>query len=132
MPYVSYDTNNNIVAVYANEQSFASTFLEATDPSVIAFGTPPLPDISPRQFYQQLAVQGLITQDEALAANNTIPSELAVLVSKLDQSIQFATKMKLLSAESFKITDSDTLAIASAYGWSPTQLQAFWTAASDL
>jgi hypothetical protein len=46
--------------------------------------------ISDRQFYQQLAIQGIVTQAEALAAvgPGTLPSKLSSLISQLPAAAQ--------------------------------------------
>lgn len=100
--------------------------------------TPPTPaapqSISRRQFFQQLAVQGIITQAEALAAVQTgaIPSEMATLVSALPAADQFAAQMKISGAADFLLSDPLTQELATAYSWTTTQLNALWTAAAAL
>lgn len=100
--------------------------------------TPPAPappqSVSRRQFFQQLAVQGVITQAEALAAvqTGTIPSELAALVSGLPAANQFAAQMKISGASDFLLSDPLTQELAIAYQWTTAQLAALWTAAAAL
>jgi len=99
--------------------------------------TPPAPipqTISDRQFFQQLAIQGVITQDEALAAvqTGTVPAALAALVAKLPADQQFAANMMLSGATSFERTHPLTIAIGTAYGFTDAQMDALWTAAAAL
>ena len=73
--------------------------------------------ISMLQFYQEMAVSGKITTDQALAAmNGTLPPDIATLVGKMAASDQFAAKMKLAGSNP-SIARSDALisSIASAY-----------------
>src|SRR4051812_23428952 len=60
---------------------------------------PVIPEtISDRQFYQQLAVQGIISQDDALAAVcvGTIPAAIQNFITSLpDAAQQFNAKMLL-------------------------------------
>ncbi|MEI9917108.1 MAG: hypothetical protein WDN29_16395 [Methylovirgula sp.] len=98
---------------------------------------PPAPvpsSISRRQFFQQLATQGIITQAEALAAVQTgaIPTELSTLVSALPAAAQFAAQMKISGASDFLLTDPLTQELATAYGWTTAQVDALWTAAAAL
>lgn len=51
--------------------------------------------ISDRQFFQQLAVQGIITQDQALASNAAvIPPPLLKIIDGMPADRQFAAKMR--------------------------------------
>jgi hypothetical protein len=84
---------------------------------------PPVPSsISDRQFFQQLAIAGIITQDQALASN--------AAVMPADQ--QFAAKMLVSGATVFERHHEMTEAIGAAYGWTPAQTDAFFRAASAL
>ena len=94
----------------------------------------PPPVISDRQFFQQLAIQSVITQDEALAAVSTgaVPAEMQPLIAALPPAAQFAAHMKIAGATEFTRTDPITLAIGEAYGWSSAQLDTLWLSASLL
>ena len=92
-----------------------------------------IPDISRRQFFQQLAAQAVITQDEAFAAlGGTIPPELLTLINALPSDQQFAAKMLLAGATTFQRQHSLTLAIGAAYGWTPEQIDTFFAAGALL
>lgn len=98
---------------------------------------PPIivPVISRRQFFQQAAVEGLITQDEAVFAVSTgaIPAVLQTIVSDLeDAQQQFAVKMLLSGATVFERTHPLTVAIADSFGWTDAKVNQFFTQASGL
>jgi len=134
MPYVSRDANNNINGVYANRQDFTSEFLADNDPTLIAYLSPPVPDISRRQFYQQLAVQGIITQAEALAAvtSGSIPAALQVLINGLPSSEQFPATMLIVGNDTYHRSHPLVAQIGIAYGWTSAQMDAFFNAAAAL
>lgn len=93
-----------------------------------------IPDISDRQFFQQLAIVGIISQDDAIAAvaTGTIPPAMAPLVAALPADQQFSAKMILCGATTFKRTHPLTEAIGQAYGMSSPQIDAFFQAAALL
>lgn len=90
--------------------------------------------ISDRQFYQQLAVMSLITEEEALAAvmTGTIPVTLQGLVDQMPADQQFGAKMLLSGAVSFSRTHMLTETFGLAMGWSSQQLDELWIAAGKL
>lgn len=90
--------------------------------------------ISRRQFYQQCAIAGITTQDEAIAviAVGTLPAALANIVATMPADQQFAAKMMLIGSSTFERTHPMTLGIGAAYGWTPAQIDAFFTAAYAL
>lgn len=96
---------------------------------------PPLVDpISDRQFYQQAAVDGYITQAEALAAvqTGTIPSTLLAMVATLPSDQQFGATMLLAGATQFYRQHPMTLAFMALRGMTSDQGDAFWRAAGAL
>jgi hypothetical protein len=96
---------------------------------------PPVPtDISDRQFFQQLAIAGIITPTEAIAAvaTGTIPAALKALVDQLPADQMFGAVMLLAGAVSFSRAHPLTEAIGAAYGMTAAQIDALWTAASKL
>lgn len=101
----------------------------------VAPPAPPPSSISRPQFYQQLAVAGIISQDEALGAlAGVLPPPLATLVAQLPDELQFRAKMKLLGAQNFEIADPVTqglAALAQANGI-PIELGQFFTDAAKL
>jgi hypothetical protein len=89
--------------------------------------------ISDRQFFQQLAVEGIITQADALASNAAvIPPPLLDIISAMPVEAQFSAKMLLSGATTFDRDHPMTLAIGAAYGWTAAQIDAFFSAAALL
>jgi hypothetical protein len=133
MAYVTYDTNNNVTGVFANPQSFQTTQVSDNDPAVVAFlnPPPPIPNILRRQFYQQLSVQAIITQAQALAAvqSGTIPPALQTVVNNLPAAEQFGANLMLAGDATFARKHPMTLAIGAAYGWTSAQIDTFFTTA---
>lgn len=97
---------------------------------------PPVPQfISDRQFFQQAAITGLITQDEALAAvqTGTVPAVLMTVINGLsDEMQQFAAKMIISGATQFDRNNPLTLSVGAALGWTSEQIDAFFIAAAAL
>lgn len=100
---------------------------------------PPAPSLVPqtisdRQFFQQLAVQGIITQDEALAAigPGTLPAALGALVSNLPAEQQFPASMLLKGAVQFERQHPMVAVLGQAFGWTSDQIDDLWRAASRL
>lgn len=96
---------------------------------------PPVPSsISDRQFFQQLAVSGIITEAEAIAAvaTGTIPAALQALIDLLPADVKFSATMLLSGAVTFERSHPLTEAIGSAYNMTPAQIDALWLAASKL
>jgi hypothetical protein len=90
--------------------------------------------ISDRQFFQQLAVLGLITEIEALAAVRTgaIPATLQGLVDALPAEQKFSAEMLLSGAIEFHRMHPLTLMFGQALVWTAEELDALWTDASKL
>lgn len=90
--------------------------------------------ISDRQFFQQLAIQKVITQDEALAAvgPGTLPNALVALIGGLPSDQQFPAKMLLVGAVQFDRQHPMVAVLGQAFGWTDAQLDALWTAAAAL
>ena len=95
----------------------------------------PVPDsISDRQFFQQLAADGIITRAEALAAVKTgdIPAALAGIVDALPEADRFGAEMLLSGATVFERTHPLSVAIGEARGMTATDIDAFFRAAAAL
>lgn len=90
--------------------------------------------ISNRQFFQQLAVAGTITNAEALAAVRTgaLPAALAALVATLPQDQQFAVEMRISGEKTFSRAHPLTNTIGALQGMTSDQIDAFFIAASKL
>lgn len=81
---------------------------------------PPVPfSISDRQFFQQLAVIGTITEAEAEAevATGTLPPAMVDLIALLPEPAQFPARMLLKGATVFQRNHEMTDTIAWLYGW---------------
>jgi hypothetical protein len=96
----------------------------------------PVPStISDRQFFQQAAILGVISQAEALAAvqTGTIPPVLQSIVDGIqDPSEKFAATMLLAGATVFERNHPFTNAVGVALGWSTEQIDQFFIDASKL
>jgi hypothetical protein len=89
--------------------------------------------ITDRQFFQQLAVIGIITEDDALAANAAvIPPPLLAIINAMPADQRFGAKMIVSGAVEFHRDHPMTTAIGAAYGMSPAQIDDFFRAASAL
>lgn len=89
--------------------------------------------ISDRQFFQQLAIDGIITEEQALASNAAvIPPPLLAIIEQLPTEQQFDAKMKVSGATTFLRDDPLTVGIGGAYGMLSEQIDAFFMAASRL
>ena len=91
-------------------------------------------EISDRQFFQQLAVDAEITEEEAedAVASGTVPAALLAVVNQLPADQRFAARMFLKGATVFKRSHPMTAVIAAAKGWSSSRVDALWTNASAL
>lgn len=99
---------------------------------------PPPPTIYPisdRQFFQQAAIDGYISQAEALAAVQTglIPGSLQAIVDQIsDPDERFNAQMILSGATTFTRGHPLTNQIGTAMGKTPAELDAFFIAALSL
>ncbi len=97
---------------------------------------PPAPvpsSISDRQFFQQLAIAGIITEDQALASNAAvIPAPLLAIISSMPADQQFNAKMIISGATTYERSNPLTIEIGSAYGMSSDQIDEFFRAAAGL
>lgn len=103
-------------------------------PGVLSGYNPVPEEISDRQFFQQLAVMQVITENEALDAvkTGTIPAMLASYISTLPIETQFPAQMLVSGAVTFKRHHPMTLALAAGMGWTDDQVDDLWRAASIL
>lgn len=94
----------------------------------------PVPvSISDRQFFQQLAIEGVITEAEALAANAAmIPASLLAIIESLPDEQQFPAKMIVSGATVFERNHPLTEAIGAAQGMNGAQIDAFFRSAAAL
>lgn len=106
--------------------------LEARNAPIIE----PVPQsISDRQFAHVLALQGLISQEEALAWVKTgdVPAALQALVDEIpDPTIKFSAQMLLAGATVFERDHPMTAQLAAGLGMSSEQVDDLWRAAAAL
>jgi hypothetical protein len=143
------DGSENTDLVRRNDGVFVLLDSSAQDPDAVAYRewvaqgnvpdhyvAPPSPvpqTISDRQFFQQLAVDSIITEDQALASNAAvIPAPLLAIIEAMPAEQQFAAKMLVSGATVFERTHPMTEAIGATYGWTSGQIDAFFRAASVL
>lgn len=96
---------------------------------------PTMPIISDRQFFQQAAIDGIITQAEALAAVKTgeVPVVLQTIVDGIpDDTERFAAQMLLSGATTFNRNHPLTEAVGQSLGWSAQQIDNFFLSAALL
>lgn len=96
---------------------------------------PPVPEeISDRQFAQQLAIEGDITQEEALAWVKTgdLPASVSALVGMLPAEDQFGANMLLSGATIYQRHHEMTAVFAQMYGWDDEKIDQVWRDASQL
>lgn len=95
----------------------------------------PVPaSISDRQFAQQLAVLGTITEDEALAwaARGELPAAMETAVAALPEADRFAARMLLSAATSYERAHPLVPAVGGLLGYSPAEIDDIWRAAALL
>ncbi|MXO73588.1 hypothetical protein [Alteraurantiacibacter buctensis] len=90
--------------------------------------------ISDRQFFQQLALLGKITQAEALDAvgPGIIPASMGALIDMLPAEQQFTARMLLSGATSFERHHPLTPVLGGMYGLADDDLDALWIAGAAL
>lgn len=92
-----------------------------------------IPDISDRQFFQQLCIDKLITEEEALASNAAvIPSAILTLINNLPEEMRFPAKMLISGATVFERNHPMTTTLGAMLNWSDDQLDNFFMKASQL
>ena len=117
----------------ANADRIAIAAWEAAGNTIAAFVAAPAPVpqiISDRQFYQGLAIEGLISQDEALAAvkTGTLPAAIEALVDALPGAQQFPARMLLSGATQFDRAHPLTATLSTLHSppFTAAQLDDFW------
>jgi hypothetical protein len=120
--------------VSQGERDTAQSIIDAfTVEQMHAPATPRL--ISDRQFYQALALQGAVTQEEALAAVRTgaIPSAMQPFIDAIpDQELQFGATMLLSGAVEFDRHHPMVESFRQAMGWTVQQTNDLWRLAAAL
>jgi len=102
------------------------------DPALIV--TPVPAEVSDRQFFQQMAIEGRITQQEALDAvgSGIIPAAMDALVEQLPESQRFAARMLIRGATIYRRDHPVTELIGQLYGMTGAQIDDTWRAAFNL
>ena len=102
----------------------------------VAVGASPIvPDIiSDRQCFQQAAILGKVTQDEALAAVTVgaLPKAVSDGIAALPTADQFAARMLLCGATEFHRLHPMTPTFLTMIGLTLADRDTFWTAAAAL
>lgn len=97
---------------------------------------PPVPEtISRRQFYQGLAVTGMISQAEALAAikTATLPADLQIILEGMtDDDAKFEADMLLSGASDFNRSHPLVMIFAIQQGMSEQDVDDFWRLCAGL
>ena len=108
---------------------------EAKEDEVPSPPLPPLTPISRRQFFQALAMNDLISPEEALAALQTgaIPKDMEDVIGKIsDPQSQFAARMLLAGASEFERNHPLVDAFATSIEMMPEETDDFWRQAATL
>jgi hypothetical protein len=117
-----------------DRQAFQAWLAEGHMLDPVVPSTPVPGAISDRQFFQQLTVQGLLSQQEALNAVKTgdIPAALQQVIDGLPPGQQFEATMMISGATTFERSHPLTIAIGAAYGWTVDRIDALFRAAAVL
>lgn len=112
-----------------NDTHIIRTIDPATQPQI-----PTVPDdITPRQFYEQLGIMGIITQDEAEnALTGILPQSFMDLVDMLPEQTHHKTRMLLKGASVFERHHELTDTIAWMYGLDADAVDDLFKAAAVL
>lgn len=140
MPYVQRDAVGKIVHVSVVQTPDHQEFLADNNAQLQAFWTSIAPTIgnltiSHRQFYQIMALRGLITKDEALAAvqHGTIPKILVDHLAHLtDPTEHFAAEMLLSGANEFQRNHPFVEHFAGDLGMTSREIDILWALGSSL
>lgn len=119
----------------ADRQAYEAWLAAGATPAPYLPPPPPVPqEISGRQFFQQLAIQGIISQADAVAAVRTgsVPTALQNLISAMPADQQFNAEMMVSGSTTFYRSHPLTLQIGDAYGWTTAQIDDLFVAAAAL
>lgn len=133
MVRVERDAGVLFVPADPENRDFAALVEGGVEIGAYAAPPPPVPSsVSDRQFFQALALGGMISEAEALAAVQTgaLPAPIAAIVDGLPD--QFGARMLLSGATTFERGHPLTDALAAALGYSPAQTDDLFRAAARL
>lgn len=113
--------------VALSEEDATSALTDQSTPTVPA-------EISDRQFFQQLAVMGLITEDEAIAAvaTGTLPPAMVGFIDQLPAEQRFAARMALQGATTFLRSNPLVATFGAMQGMTSDDIDNLWRAAFAL
>lgn len=95
----------------------------------------PCGDISLRQFFQQLAIAGIITQDEALAVydnRRTLPAKIETVVAAMSANDAFDARMHLLGGQTVERNHPMVKIFCTSQNMTPLDIDALFRAAGAL
>ncbi|ODT17924.1 MAG: hypothetical protein ABS35_24780 [Kaistia sp. SCN 65-12] len=95
---------------------------------------PAPPPISDRQFAQQLAILGTITEAEALAwaARGELPDAMEVAIAALPEEQRFGARMLLSSATTYERSHPLVPMLGAILSYNEADLDDLWRAAAQL
>lgn len=129
------DIPHKNVAWYPVTRETGETFDGVVEDAYVIRRLPLVPfSISDRQFFQQLAIAGSITEEEALEAVKTggLPPTLMALVEQLPEEQKFSAKMLLCGATIFQRRHPLTEQLGQAMGYTSRQIDDLFRAAGRL
>ena len=136
MPFVQRNEDGDIIGIFANQQPYASEWVADDTGELLEFMEPKpvTPKASRRQFFQGLAMRGLIAPAEALAAvqSGAIPAAFSSALAGLSDAEQFAAQMLVAGAAEFEPDHPITLKMAGGLGWSEADRTALFTFCATL
>lgn len=107
-------------------------FLPPPDPAPIVLPVPAA--ISDRQFAQQLAILGVITEPEGLAwaARGELPAALEAALTEMPEGERFGARMLLAAATTYERQHPLVAQLGAALDYDTSALDALWRAAAQL
>lgn len=136
--FVQRDGNGTVRGVYSYVcEGVAEEELPDDDPEVVAFLNPPMPvpqTLSRRQFFQQAAIDGMISEDEAFAAvaTGTIPPPMQDYIDSLPADEQFNAKMLFGGAQVFERNAEITSDFGHEKGMTDEEIDQFFIDGANL
>lgn len=131
------DTEMTVPDDMSNRHRRAIAEWEAVGNAIPVYVEPPAPvpeEISDRQFFQQLAILGLVTQEEALAAvmTGTLPAAMENFIAALPEEERFPARMLLSGATGFRRSHPLTTEFGAMQGMDAADIDNLWRQASQL
>lgn len=129
------ERNGQVIFILDDPDNRDRAEIDALGIVIEDYAPPPEPvpeSVSDRQFFQALALDGMISEAEALAAVQTgaLPAPIAAIIDAMPD--QFAARMLLSGATTFERRHPLTDALASALGYSPAQTDDLFRVAASL